>query len=252
MCLIALAWQTQPDHPLVLVANRDEFYARPAAPARFWEDSPDLLAGRDLSACGTWLGLTRHGRFAALTNVREPGRPQGEKSRGLLVSGFLQGEARPLDYLQAVAAEGGDYSGFNLLVGDREELAYYSNRMGPPRLLPPGVHGVSNASLDVRWPKVHKSMAALQAQLNTPLDPEALLRFMQDDSLAPDAELPHTGVSQDMERLLSACFIRSPIYGTRCTTALVLGAERARLVEQSYEQGELGERADFSFALEPV
>lgn len=250
MCLIALAWQAHPDYPLLVAANRDEFYARPTAPARFWEEAPQLLAGRDLKEGGTWMGVTRSGRFAALTNVREPGTPAGHRSRGLLVSQFLLGELAPLDYLQAVAAEGQDYGGFNLLVGDRAQLAVYSNRQGEPHLLPPGVYGLSNRHLDSPWPKVQRLKSAFSAALAAAPEPEPLLAMLLDNTPAPDADLPETGVGLDMERMLSPCFVRSPMYGTRASTALLMGRERALFVEQSFVMGEAGEHSSFGFALE--
>lgn len=250
MCLIALAWQAHPDYPLLVAANRDEFYARPASPARFWEDAPDVLAGRDLKEGGTWLGLTRQGRFAALTNVREPGTPAGRLSRGLLVADFLKGQERPLDYLSFIATQGQDFSGFNLLVGDREQLAFYSNRNGAPVLLQPGIHGLSNATLDTPWPKVRKLRAGFTAALEGGPGPEQLLNLLYDDAPAEDAELPDTGVGLIMEKLLSSCFIHSPMYGTRASTAVLVGQRRAQFIEQSFTHEGHGERAAFSFALE--
>lgn len=250
MCLIALAWQTHPDYPLLVAANRDEFYARPASPARFWEDTPDVLAGRDLKAGGTWLGLTRQGRFAALTNVREPGVPQGVLSRGLLVADFLTGTTSPLDYLAAVAERGQAFSGFNLIVGDRRQLAFYGNRQGEPVLLQPGIHGLSNATLDTPWPKVRKLKEGFSAALAAGPGPEQLLNLLYDDAPAEDADLPDTGVGPVMEKMLSSCFIRSPMYGTRASTAVLVGQHRARFVEQTFTGDDKGERSSFEFDLE--
>jgi len=250
MCLIALAWQAHPDYPLLVAANRDEFYARPTAPARFWEDAPDVLAGRDLKEGGTWMGLTRQGRFAALTNVREPGVAPGRLSRGLLVAGFLNGTGTPLDYLADVAARGDAFGGFNLIVGDHENLAIYNNRNGqPPRALEPGVHAVSNAELDTPWPKVIKLRAGFAATLPDP-GPEQLLNLLYDDTPADDNTLPDTGVGAIMERVLSACFIRSPLYGTRASTVVMVGHKRACFIEQTFANGEKGERGSFGFDLE--
>jgi uncharacterized protein with NRDE domain len=251
MCLIALAWQAHPDYPLLVAANRDEFYARPTAPARFWSDAPDLLAGRDLREGGTWMGITRQGRFAALTNVRDPAAATGRLSRGLLVADFLRSNTAPLDYLEQVAAQRNDYGGFNLLVGDRRQLAWYNNREGEPLLLQPGVHGLSNKRLDTPWPKVRKLKAGFSTHLGDEPDPEALLQLLADETLAPDAELPDTGIGLPLERLLSACFIRSPQYGTRASTLLMAGPTRARFIEQGFDQGHAGERVDIAFDLEP-
>lgn len=246
MCLIALAWQAHPDYPLVVAANRDEFHARATAPARFWPEAPAVLAGRDLAAGGTWMGVTRGGRFAALTNVREPGRAQGSRSRGLLVSEYLLSGASPLDYATAVMAAGDDYSGFNLLVGDGAALVVCSNRGTPPTSLPPGVYGLSNHLLDSPWPKVVRAREALRAQAAAP-GVEGLMRLLADDAAAPDEDLPDTGIGLAMERLLSSPFIRSPAYGTRSSTVLLAGRERIRFVEQAFTPEGPGERSDFEF-----
>lgn len=246
MCLIALAWQVHPDYPLIVAANRDEFHARATAPARFWAEAPALLAGRDLAAGGTWMGVTRSGRFAALTNVREPGQAQGSRSRGLLVSEYLLSEMEPLAYAETVMAAGGDYSGFNLLVADGDTLVACSNRGTPPTVLAPGVYGLSNHLLDSPWPKVVRAREALRAQAGEPTV-EGLLRLLADDAAAPDEELPDTGVGLDLERLLSSPFIRSAAYGTRSSTVLLAGRDRIRLVEQGFGPEGAGERSDFEF-----
>ena len=248
MCLIALAWQAHPDYPLIVMANRDEFYRRPTTPARFWPEAPQLLAGRDLAAGGTWLGLTRHGRFAALTNYRDPAAPTGERSRGLLVSGFLEGRLSAWDYANDVAAEGEHYGGFNLLLGDARELLVVSNRGTAPRRLTPGIHGLSNHLLDTPWPKVEKAKAGLAAALAQPM-PESLLALLADDRQADDSALPDTGVGVAMERMLSPLFIHSPQYGTRASTVLILGHERAQFVEQTFDEKGAGERSLYGFDL---
>lgn len=246
MCLIVLAWQVHPEYPLVLAANRDEFYNRATAPARFWPEAPAVLAGRDLVAGGTWLGVTRYGRFAALTNFREPAAAKGERSRGLLVSHFLQGNDAPMDYAGAVMAEASHYGGFNLLLGDGDELVVLSNRGTAPRRLAPGVYGLSNHLLDTPWPKVARARAELQAQLAAPTV-DGLMQLLAHDAAAPDEALPETGVGLAMERLLSPLFIRSPHYGTRASTVLLLGHRRIRMVEQGFEESAAGERSDFEF-----
>lgn len=246
MCLIALAWQVHPDYPLVVAANRDEFHARATAPARFWPGCPSLLAGRDLAAGGTWMGVAREGRFAALTNFREPQAAKGLKSRGLLVSEYLQSSAGPLDYAEAVMRQAEAYSGFNLLVADGESLVIASNRGMAPRRLPPGVYALSNHLLDSPWPKVERARRALQAELAAP-GVAGLLHLLADDAAAPDEDLPDTGVGLALERLLSPPFIRSPGYGTRASTVLLAGRERLRFVEQSFTAEGPGERSDFAF-----
>lgn len=248
MCLIALAWQAHPDYPFIVMANRDEFYRRPTEPARFWPEAPGVLAGRDLAAGGTWLGVTRSGRFAALTNYRDPAAATGERSRGLLVSHFLQGSESPMSYAGAVAAEGQHYGGFNLLLGNRDELVVVSNRGTAPTRLPPGIHGLSNHLLDTPWPKVLRAKAGLQTQLATP-ESDALLGLLNNHEVAADADLPETGVGLAMERLLSPLFIHSPQYGTRASTVLMLGRERVIFTEQTFDQSGPVQRSRFAFDL---
>jgi uncharacterized protein with NRDE domain len=232
MCLIVFDWRPDAlDGPLfTLAANRDEFFRRTAEPMHWWSDAPGLLAGRDLVGGGTWLGMTRDGRFAALTNYRAPHemRPDAP-TRGTLVSNWLMtepaAELAPLDYLRQVAQDGEIYNGFNLLVGDwsRRELGWYCNRStAGPALLAAGTHGISNAVLDTPWPKLVRKRAELGARLAAdPLVPlERLIDLMRDPRLARDDELPSTGIPLERERVLSAAFIESPEYGTRGTTAL--------------------------------
>lgn len=251
MCLIAFAWQLHPSFPLIVAANRDEFYHRAAAPARFWEDNPQVLAGRDLQAGGTWMGVTRTGRFAALTNFREPGVPPGRYSRGLLVSRFLEGQMAAADYAEQIAAEGEHYSGFNLLLGDAQGLFALSNRGLAPTAVPPGIHGLSNHLLNTPWPKVQKARAGLEQALLAPHATEALFALMADEERAADEVLPNTGVGLEMERMLSPLFIRSPNYGTRVSTVLQWG-ERVHYHEQTFLRGEAAERSSFSFDRMPV
>jgi uncharacterized protein with NRDE domain len=248
MCLILVAWQAHPDFPLVLAANRDEFFARPAAPARWWADQPDILAGRDLEAGGTWLGVHRRGAFAGLTNFRDPAsqRP-GTPSRGALVADTLTGHQPVAERLAWLARHGGDYNGFNLIFSDDDELAVYES-VSPPlgrpeegslplggkarsakgapmsgrgQVLGPGVYGLSNHLLDSPWPKVLAAKSRLHSALDSLPDTTPLLELLRDDRPAPDAALPRTGVSLEWERLLSSAFIRAPGYGTRCSTVIL-------------------------------
>ncbi|WP_133648846.1 NRDE family protein [Paraburkholderia flava] len=230
MCLIVFDWRPDADDGralFTLAANRDEFLRRTADPLQWWADAPDLLAGRDLVGGGTWLGMTRDGRFAALTNYRAPHETRADApTRGTLVSNYLSGPARaPLDYLADVARTGDLYNGFNLLIGDwtQHELAWYCNRGDVvPALLPPGTHGISNAVLDTPWPKLVRKRAELDALLvgepDAPLD--RLIELMRDPRTARDDQLPATGLPLERERALSAAFIETPEYGTRGTTAL--------------------------------
>ncbi|WP_305042734.1 NRDE family protein [Geoalkalibacter sp.] len=229
MCLIVLSLHAHPELPLVLAANRDEFYRRPTAPAGFWTESPGMLAGRDLQGGGTWLGVTHAGRWAAVTNVRNPRDIQpGRRSRGWMVRDFLLGECDPRDFLAGLAAEADEFPGFNLLLGEGAAAWYFSNR--DPRgvlRLGPGIHGLSNALLDTPWPKLRGArteLAGLLAGGNPAPSAAELFALLGDQSRPADAELPDTGVGLEWERTLSSRFIRSADYGTRCSTLLRLDA----------------------------
>jgi uncharacterized protein with NRDE domain len=224
---------------LIVAANRDEYFGRPAAPAEFWDDHPNVLAGRDLEAGGTWLGITLGGRFAALTNYRNPAdRRTGAPSRGALVSEFLTGKATPRKYVEEVEKRSAAYNGFSLLVGDAGSMYFLSNRGGHAAPVDPGVHGLSNHLLDTPWPKVEKSKARLAALLDRPFDSKAVFSLLHDTQRAPDGELPTTGVSLELEERLSA--IRIPAvggYGTRCSTVVCLGTDgKIEFHERSYHE----------------
>ncbi|WP_028632085.1 NRDE family protein [Pseudomonas parafulva] len=243
MCLIVFAWRPGHALPLIVAGNRDEFYARPTQALAPWGDAPGVHAGRDLEAGGTWLGVGPRGRFAALTNIRDPGQPLGPRSRGELVAAYLQGELGVEAYLDEVAGRSGQYSGFNLLVGDGPRLGYVNAREAAPRLLGAGVYGLSNAGLDTPWPKLVKARSRLENLLET-AEPDVLLALLADNQPAADGELPETGVGVATERLLSSVFIASQTYGTRASTVLIVDAEgRRRMVERSFGPfgGHLGE-----------
>jgi uncharacterized protein with NRDE domain len=226
MCLILLAWRVHPRFPLVVAANRDEFFARPTTPAGFWTESPQVLAGRDLEAGGTWLGLTRSGQFAALTNYRAPEQNlPGRPSRGRLVADFLIGNQEPAEYLAACAGYGKECNGYNLLVADRKSLWWASNVSGEQRELAPGIYGLSNHLLDTPWPKVGAGRTALSGALADLPDERALFVLLKDDAIHPDHRLPQTGVPLEWERLLSAAFIRGANYGTRASAVLKIGTD---------------------------
>lgn len=251
MCLLVLAWQVRADTPLLLAGNRDEAYDRPAAPAQFWPDAPLLLAGRDLEAGGTWLGVTRDGRFAAVTNYREPRTMMPPpRSRGELPRDYLLGGAKPGEFARALAASAADYSGYNLLLGDRDELWWVSNRAGAPRRLEPGIYGLSNDLLDTPWPKVEIAKAALAARCaaGSPSSTELLALLQDRRTHALDAD-PAIGLDAALARALSAIFIETPRYGTRCSSVLRVGADRAEFIERRHapERGE----AQFHFPLQP-
>ena len=223
MCLILFAHGVHPRYRLVVAANRDEWFRRPSAPAGFWSDRPEVLAGRDLEHGGTWLGLTRAGRFAALTNFRDPrNKRDGAPSRGGLVTGFLASAEAPLAYAAQLVAAAATYNGFNLLAGSFDELAYVSTRERRAVQVAPGVHGLSNGVLDEAWPKVRRGREGLADVVSGDFDTEDLFALLKDHALAPDADLPDTGVSRDWERLLSAMHIVADGYGTRCATVVLV------------------------------
>jgi uncharacterized protein with NRDE domain len=256
MCLILLAWHAHPDYPLVVAANRDEFFARPTAPARYWEQSPGILAGRDLSAGGTWMGVTRRGRFAALTNFREPllsrANAANLPSRGKLVSDFLAGDMPAQDYLAALLPVSSDYNGFNLVCGTLNQgLWHFSNRGAAARLLAPGIYGLSNHLLDTPWPKVAQGKSDLARALKALPADAPLLDLLRDDKIHEDDRLPRTGVNLEWERVLSAAFVRAPNYGTRSSTVLLHDSEGfVALDELTYLPGaEASSRNRFHFSL---
>ncbi len=225
MCLILFAYQYHPRYKLIVATNRDEFYKRNTRSAHWWEDHPHILGGRDLQAGGTWMGINRNGRFAALTNYREPGiQIPNAPSRGDLVKDFLTAQQSPETYWETFKPEA--FNGYNLLFGNPDELWYSSNRGVEAQKLKPGIYGLSNHLLDTPWPKVKKGKNYLEKFLTSQaLKPQAALDFLSDSSLAPDEQLPQTGVPLEWERLLSAMFIQSPEYGTRTSTVILIDKE---------------------------
>jgi uncharacterized protein with NRDE domain len=240
VCLLVLGLRAHPLYRLVVAANRDEFLDRPAEAARFWPGGEGLLAGRDARAGGTWIGVTRAGRFAALTNVRDPRSfDPSAPSRGALVVRFLSDSDVPLSHLRKVADEPARRNGFNLLAGAGGRLAWHSNAGGAPREVAPGVHAVSNALLDTPWPKTTRSAARLGTILErgSRVDPEELFALLADRTPAADSELPDTGVGLATERVLSPPFIAAPGYGTRSSTLLLAGrGGRASFLERRFDE----------------
>ena len=225
MCLILFSYKEHPGYRLILVANRDEFYDRPTLPLAAWQEAPNVYAGRDMKGCGTWLGVSCCGRIAALTNYRDPANqnPQAP-SRGLLISRYLKGTEAPERYLERVHKTGQRYNGFNLLVGDQETLWYYSNRGDGMAALRPGLYGLSNHLLNTAWPKLVRGKYHLKKILTREdaWSVDDLFGVLSDRALAPDDQLPDTGVGRDWERLLSPLFITSPTYGTRSSSILLI------------------------------
>lgn len=267
MCLIVLSFKQHADFPLIIAANRDEFYARPTAPLAWWVDNPAILAGRDLSAGGTWLGVNKRGQFAAVTNYREvtedrgsavatdgiraadrePGNDQkGKKSRGLLVQNFLEANDT-VAYSNTLWQTREDFNGYNLLFGDASAVYYFSNRSGrEASALAPGLYGLSNHLLDTPWPKVTKAKAAFSAV--SPSDSEAVLAFLNDNTPAPDEEVQQTGLPHATEKVLSSLFIAAPGYGTRVSSYLRMNSGGAvNLTERTFHEGRLGKDTSFTF-----
>lgn len=235
MCLIVFAWRVLPGVPIIAAANRDEFYDRPATPAAPWPEHPHVIAGRDLQGGGSWMGVTTGGpngpKFAALTNIRGPAeRRQDAPSRGDLVAGFLTGELDAAAYLEGVIARGDVYNGYNLVLGDRDTLYWYSNRgADDPRngqpLEPGRIYGISNGLLDAPWPKVLRTKAQFASLLCQGAPEDAYFEMLADTTRAPDLRLPETGMPIEVERMLSPVCIESPGYGTRTSTVVKLYGE---------------------------
>lgn len=238
MCLIVFALDCHPRYRLVLAANRDEYYSRPTTPAAFWADAPQVLAGRDLLAGGTWLGVTKESRLAAVTYYREPSLPVHQPpSRGRLAADFLTGSMPPEDYRERLRQEGGRYGGFNLLFGDDVGLFYHANRGDAPFRVASGVHGLSNGLLDTPWPKVVAARDRLAELLREDtVAPEALFALLADRSPYPDPQLPDTGFGIERERHLSPIFIAGSDYGTRSSTVLLIDRDgRVTFIERTFD-----------------
>ncbi len=221
MCLLVMGWRTHTDLPFVVAANRDEFYARPSLPAHFWKDQANIFAGKDLQAGGSWLGVNTTGRFAAITNIRNPASHDAKaSSRGELVSGFLNTDISAESYAIDTIQMASRYNGFNLILCDGHTLVYCSSGQDHPQILAPGIYALSNATLDTEWPKTRSARQKLENWLKNPEPVETLAGLLNNKQQAADHTLPKTGISEDMERALSAEFIELESYGTRCMTGL--------------------------------
>ena len=235
MCLIVFAWKQSADTPLLLAANRDEFYARPALAAAWWEEAPHVYAGKDLEAGGTWMGINKQGRFAAITNIRNgEAKKNGAPSRGKIVADFLCDNISPSSYLQTLAAEAKHYAGFNLILGDANDIYWFSNAQQPAaQRLQPGVYGLSNASLDTPWPKVIEAKTQFEKLIQKSASDQDYFELLADTTQAPEHLLPQTGVSLEWERLLSSIHIHSNDYGTRVSSLIKCHADgTAQLTER--------------------
>lgn len=237
MCLILLAYKAHPKYKLVVAANRDEFYDRPTTPADFWEDFPTILAGRDLEGKGTWMGVSKQGAVSMLTNYRDlsnlkPNAP----TRGKLVSDFLITNQNPSDYLDTLDNLSNSYNDYNIILGTIDDLWYYSNVERKKYMLGSGIYGLSNRLLNSPWPKVEKGKEKLAQSLEKEtIEEDLLFDKLFDDIQAPDNKLPETGVGLEMEKMLSPMFIKSPKYGTRCSTVLLVDQDnQLQFTERTY------------------
>lgn len=252
MCLILLSWKTHPKYKLIIAANRDEFYARPTAPADYWKDFPNLLAGKDKKAGGTWLGIEKRGRFAAVTNYRDLTKIKEKAvSRGNLTKDYLAGTEEPLEYLKAVSQHKEDYNGFNLLIGNKQSLYYYSNIEDQIKELGKGVYGLSNHLLDSAWPKVETGKEMFKTiTRNEVINTEEIFKLLQNVDQPEDARLPATGVPLSLERDLSSIFIKMPEYGTYCSTVILLDDKgEVFFEERTFRQGQKDLVKKYNFGL---
>ncbi len=241
MCLLLIAKEVHPEYKLIVAANRDEFYSRPALPAAFWKDHPELLAGKDLEAGGTWLGITRSGRFSAITNYRDFHKAikNNAPSRGKLTTDFLFGDDSPSYYTKKLQEHSSNYNGFNLVYGIKNDLYYFSNQSDAEIKLECGIYGLSNALLDTPWPKVEKSKKRFAEILMLKKDVvKNLFDLLYDKEIAEDKLLPDTGIGMEKEKALSSIFIMVPDYGTRCSTVLLVGQDdKTTFIEKTYPSG---------------
>jgi len=255
MCLILFGWKVHDRNKLVLGANRDEFFKRPSARAEYWEDYPRILAGRDLKAGGTWIGITKKGKWAAITNYRDPENIKKDApTRGDLTADYLRGDMDPEEYLQRLSSTAGLYNGFNLLLGDNNNLFYYSNIEGRIKNLEPGVYGLSNDLLDSEWPKVVRGKDDFRKLLGSGLfDLESLFDLLDQREIAPDSELPSTGVTLELERALSPLHIDTDNYGTVNSTIILIGTDNQAIFSERTFNKPYGKAQEklFQFSLEP-
>lgn len=253
MCLINFHLQEHPNYKLIVAANRDEFYDRPTSPAHFWEDKPNILAGRDLEQMGTWLGINKQGQFAALTNFRDPTLENIEKiSRGEIVTNYLTENVSPKKFLANLHENGEKYNGFNVLVGDSEKLYYYNNIEQKIKRVSQGTHALSNHMLNTAWPKVEKGKADLRNYVmsHENIEVEELFNILSNSDVSEDDLLPSTGIDLSLERQLSPLFIKTPNYGTRNSTVLLVDLHNnITFVERTYKNGEFLKDKTFTLQL---
>jgi uncharacterized protein with NRDE domain len=260
MCLLSFRWLDHPTYTLIFAGNRDEAYQRPTRPAQFWDEDPNVLAGKDLKAGGTWMGVTRTGRWAVITNVRDPSRQRpNAPSRGHLVTDYLQSTASPQVFGESLVDEVSKYNGFNLLVGTPTDCVYVSTERDEATDVSPGIHGLSNAELDTSWPKTDRAkqrMLRLTQPRSTDngrgtVEPSALLEMLNDREPFPAERLPDTGVGEELEKMLSPLFITSDEYGTRASTVLLISKSgQVTFVERTFVRGEAERTRTFTFQIQ--
>lgn len=254
MCIINFQWSDHEKYPLIIAANRDEQYDRPTAKAHYWDDHPQILAGRDLKEKGTWLGITKSGRFAALTNYRDPKTMYKtfEKSRGDLVKNFLCSKGTPKEYLQKVHANHEKYNGFNLIVGTLKELYYYNNIENNIEQIKHGTYSLSNRFLHTKWPKTIRGKNKLKKITKSyeTIQPSHLYPLLMDDQRVDDAYLPDTGIGLTLERALSPIFIQTDNYGTRSSTVLLIDRNNnVTFSERTYHKGKITDEVNFQLTI---
>ncbi|MDZ7658280.1 NRDE family protein [Fodinibius sp.] len=255
MCLIVFSYKQHPQYPLIFATNRDEHYDRPSQSAQFWNKNSDILAGKDLRAGGTWMGINKKGEFSAVTNYRDPDiEKENPPSRGKLVLNFLQTDENAPVYLSNLQSRADQYMGFNLLAGSLDQLGYYSNLQDEILFLDSGLYGLSNHLLETSWPKVRLAKRKLQSLINdTSIAPEHIFDLLADDREAPDEELPDTGIPKEVEKKVSPIFIKSDGYGTRCSTVLLIDDHgEVTFAERRFKPGtmEVEEENQYQFSIE--
>lgn len=254
MCLLLISFNTHPEYPLIVAANRDEFYQRPTEKAHFWKDHPGLLAGQDLEAGGTWLGITKTGRFAAVTNYRDMRLLKTNTvSRGALTTNFLNSDLTPIKFGNDLISTSDQYNGYNLLFSDMETLYYFSNQTKKLKQLNEGVYGLSNHLLDTPWPKVLNSKEAfVEATSEGNIEIDDLFKILSDEKEAPDDQLPDTGLSRELEKTISPVFVKSELYGTRSSTIILINSiNEVLFIEKSLDtETDLWVESQFQFKLQ--
>lgn len=253
MCLINFQFHEHPYYKLIVAANRDEFYNRPTASAHFWNDEPTILAGRDLEQMGTWLGITKQGRFAALTNYRNPAHmASGKTTRGEIITNYLTETSSPWDFIATIHENKVSYNGFNLILGNPDQLVYYNNIDGNTVDIPPGTHGLSNHFLNTPWPKVTKGKEMLHNYVikHEVIQVDKLFAILSNEEVAEDVNLPETGIDLELERQLSPLFIKTEQYGTRCSTVLLIDHENnLTFLERTFNNGLFIKEKKFEFQI---